>query len=140
MLRFILLSVGFGIAFFLSDYFKMNQYLPEQKWSILLFFTVLSLYFSRMLARGFDNKREYLVQFSLIYKVSKLLLSIVFVGLVLYKGVAYYDGRITIQNTFYRMNQNANRSVLHVNLIEQAFIVDNLICRRSIRFVRDSAQ
>ena len=88
MLRFILLSLGFGIAFFLSDYFNMSQYLPEQKWSILLFFTVLSLYFSRMLARGFDNKREYLVQFSLIYKVSKLLLSIVFVGLVLYKGVA----------------------------------------------------
>ena len=87
MLRFILLSLGFGIAFFLSDYFQISQYLPEQKWLILLFFTVLSLYFSRMLARGFDNKREYLVQFSLIYKVSKLLLSIVFVGLVLYKGV-----------------------------------------------------
>lgn len=87
MIRFLILTILIGIVFFTADYYKFNDYIAFEKWWILCFFITLTIYYFRIMSKGFENNREHLVQFSLIYKVSKLFLSIAFIGLLLYKGV-----------------------------------------------------
>ncbi len=76
-----------GIVFFVVDYFGVDIKLPAEKWWILGFFVLLTIYYQRLMMMGFRNKREHLVQFAIVYKVSKLILSLIFIGYMLLRGI-----------------------------------------------------
>lgn len=98
MLRIILLTISLGLMFYFSTQIGLSQYLHEYKWIILAFFFAVS-YLNHLLAQfGFANNRENFVQFYLGGIVTRLILSLIFVGTIAYLGTK--DIYIFITNFF----------------------------------------
>jgi len=98
MLRIIILTIGLGLIFYFSPQIGLSQYLHEYKWIILAFFFAVS-YLNHLLAQlGFANNRENFVQFYLGGIVTRLILSLIFVGVIAYMGTK--DIYIFITNFF----------------------------------------
>ncbi|MEA5259420.1 hypothetical protein VB264_16595 [Arcicella aquatica] len=98
MLRIIILTIVLGLVFYFSPQIGLSQYLHSYKWIILAFFFAVS-YLNHLLAQmGFANNREHFVQFYLGGIVTRLILSLIFVGVIAYMGTK--DIYIFITNFF----------------------------------------
>lgn len=98
MLRIIILTIGLGLIFYFSPQIGLSQYFHEYKWIILAFFFAVS-YLNHLLAQlGFANNRENFVQFYLGGIVTRLILSLIFVGVIANMGTK--DIYIFITNFF----------------------------------------
>ncbi|MEA5459048.1 hypothetical protein VB796_08370 [Arcicella sp. LKC2W] len=86
MTRIILLTLVIGIIIYFSPQIGLFQYIHPQKWIILSFFFAIA-YFNHILMQfGFAKNRENFVQFYLGSIVSRLVLSLVFIGTFAYLG------------------------------------------------------
>lgn len=86
MTRIILLTLVIGIIIYFSPQIGLFQYIHSQKWIILSFFFAIA-YFNHILMQfGFAKNRENFVQFYLGSIVSRLILSLVFIGTFAYLG------------------------------------------------------
>ena len=75
------------IVFFLADAIGIGYLLHQQKWVILSFFVAYSVLFNRIIELGFKEKRKNFIQFYLATVALRLLLSIIFIGIELYRGL-----------------------------------------------------
>jgi hypothetical protein len=98
MFRSILATLILGIVLFLAPYMGLNSYLHPYIWYILAFFLGISFLTHRLMEFGFKNKREKFVPFYISTIVAKLIFSLVFIGLFLYKGLS--DSFLFVINFF----------------------------------------
>lgn len=82
------LTIFIGLSFLSIDHFSFDFSLAKEKWSILLFFAITSLYFLRILHLAFRDERKNLVSLIIVYKTLKLLLCMTYIVIMLYIGVA----------------------------------------------------
>jgi hypothetical protein len=75
------------IVFFLADAIGVGHWLHPQKWVILSFFVAYSFLFNRIIELGFKEKRKNFIPFYLATVALRLLLSIIFIGIELYRGL-----------------------------------------------------
>ena len=87
MSKTLILSGVLIIAFFLADAIGLGYLLHQQKWVILSFFVAYSVLFNRIIELGFKEKRKNFIQFYLATVALRLLLSIIFIGIELYRGL-----------------------------------------------------
>ncbi len=87
MLRTILFTTFLAIVFFLGRVASFDRYLHVSWPAMLLFFLSLSFLMQRLVALGNQRGSQGFVQFYLIFTVARLLLSALFVGFYLYRGV-----------------------------------------------------
>jgi hypothetical protein len=87
MLRIILITIGIGILLFIAPEIGLSQYVHPQKWMILAFFFAIS-YFNHILMQfGFANNRENFVKYYLGSITSRMILSLIFIGIFLYSNI-----------------------------------------------------
>ena len=87
MSKTLILSGVLIIVFFLADAIGLGYLLHQQKWVILSFFVAYSVLFNRIIELGFKEKRKNFIQFYLATVALRLLLSIIFIGIELYRGL-----------------------------------------------------
>jgi hypothetical protein len=75
------------IVFFVADATGLGHLLHQQKWVILSFFVAYSFLFNRLIELGFREKRKNFIPFYLSSVALRLLLSIIFIGIELYRGL-----------------------------------------------------
>lgn len=87
MVRSILFTIGLAIVFFIVEQYTDAGWLHSSWKIILLFFLTLSYLIHRLMELGFENDRENFVPFYMGTIIMKLVLSLVFVGVFLYRRV-----------------------------------------------------
>ncbi len=87
MYKTILLTIGWVIAFFLAPLIGISDYIHPQKWTILIFFLVLSIIFHRLIGLGIKENNKNFIIIYLSSIVLRLIFSLLFIGLELYLGV-----------------------------------------------------
>lgn len=87
MIRTILLTVILIIVFFLAKYLGIDYLLHPKKWLILGFFVAFSFLFHRVIEFGLREKQKNFIPFYLSTVVLRLILSLIFIGIVLYLGL-----------------------------------------------------
>lgn len=75
------------IVFFVADTVGIGHLLHQQKWVILSFFIAYSFLFNRLIELGFKEKRKNFIPFYLASVGLRLILSIIFIGIELYRGL-----------------------------------------------------
>jgi O-antigen/teichoic acid export membrane protein len=98
MLRSLLATILLGIAFFFVQRFGPKAYLHPYIWYILAFFFGLSFFGHRLMDFGLRNKREKFVTFYMATITGRIILSLVFIGLFLYRGLT--DSFLFVINFF----------------------------------------
>ena len=98
MLRTILATLVLGIVLFLAQYFHLDSVIHPYIWYILAFFFGLSFFIHRLMELGSRNNREKFVAYYISTIVGRIILSLIFIALFLYKGLA--DSFIFIVNFF----------------------------------------
>lgn len=98
MLRSILATLILGIVLFLAPYIGLNSYLHPYIWYILAFFLGISFLIHRLMEFGLQNNKEKFVTFYISTIVAKLILSLIFIGLFLYRGLS--DSFLFVINFF----------------------------------------
>jgi O-antigen/teichoic acid export membrane protein len=98
MFRSILATLLIGIVLFLAPYIGLNSYLHPHIWYILAFFLGVSFLIHRLMEFGMKNNREKFITFYISTIVAKLLMSLVFIGLFLYRGLS--DSFLFVINFF----------------------------------------
>ena len=98
MFRSILATLLIGIVLFLAQHFKFDSYIHPDIWYILAFFFGLSFLIHRLMEFGLRNNREKFVTFYLSTIVGRLILSLVFIALFLYRGLT--DSFLFVINFF----------------------------------------
>ena len=98
MLRTIVATLIIGIALFLAQRFHFHSFLHPYIWYILVFFFGLSFFAHRLMEIGFRNNREKFVTFCIAVIVGRIILSLIFIGLFLFKGLT--DSFLFIINFF----------------------------------------
>ena len=86
MLRIILLTIAFGILFYVAPKIGLSQYVHAQKWVILCFFFAISYLNHILMQMGFAKNRENFVQYYLGSITGRLILSLIFIGTYVYLG------------------------------------------------------
>ena len=82
-----LLTAFLGIAFFVADRF-VNPYWLHPYWPyLLLFYTMLSVLLHRLMSFVKDPKSAQFTTFFLAFTTAKLILSLAFMGVMLYNNV-----------------------------------------------------
>lgn len=87
MSKTLILSGVLIIVFFLADATGLGYLLHQQKWVILSFFVAYSFLFNRIIELGFKEKRKNFIPFYLATVALRLVLSIIFIGIELYRGL-----------------------------------------------------
>ncbi|REA61642.1 hypothetical protein DSL64_11810 [Dyadobacter luteus] len=98
MLRSILATLILGIVLFLAPYIGLDSYLHPYIWYILAFFLGISFLIHRLMEFGLQNNKEKFVSFYISTIVAKLILSLIFIGIFLYKGLS--DSFLFVINFF----------------------------------------
>ena len=98
MLRIILLTIAFGLLFYIAPKIGLSQYVHAQKWVILSFFFAISYLNHILMNLGFAKNRENFVQYYLGSITGRLILSLIFIGTYVYLGTP--DINIFIINFF----------------------------------------
>ncbi len=99
MLRSTLATVIIGIVFFIVDSLGYSEGILHPKiWYILTFYMALSFLIDQLMLQGFRNNREKFVQFYLSVSIVRFILSLIFVGVFLYRKVP--DGGLFVANFF----------------------------------------
>ena len=83
----LVLTALLGIAFFVVDRFYKPGWLHPYWPYLLLFYTVLSLLLHRLMSYVKDPKSAQFTTFFLAFTTSKLILCLIFMGVMLYNGV-----------------------------------------------------
>lgn len=86
MIRSLLATLALGIVFFLAQKTHYDSWLHPKIWYILAFFTGISFLVHRLMEMGFKNNRDRFVQFYLVTIIARLLLSLIFIGFLFYRG------------------------------------------------------
>jgi hypothetical protein len=84
MLRIIILAIVTGILFQFSSEIGLATYIHPTKWYIWAFYGATAYLSHILMQLGFDNDRKYFVQFYLTTIISRMLLSLTFVGYFIY--------------------------------------------------------
>lgn len=87
MTKTLILTGVLIIVFFVADTIGLGYLLHQQKWVILSFFIAYSLLFNRIIELGFKEKRKNFIPFYLSSVALRLILSIVFIAIELYRGL-----------------------------------------------------
>lgn len=98
MLRTLIATILLGIVFFLAQRFHFDSFLHPYIWYILVFFFGLAFLVHRLMEFGMQNKREKFVTFYISSIVARIILSIVFIGIFLYRGLT--DSFLFVINFF----------------------------------------
>lgn len=98
MLRTLIATILLGIVFFLAQHFHADAFLHPYIWYILAFYFGLSFLVHRLMEFGLRNKREKFVTFYISSIVARIILSIVFIALFLYRGLT--DSFLFVINFF----------------------------------------
>lgn len=98
MLRTLLATVILGIVFFLVQHYFPDTVLHPYIWYLLIFFFGLSFFGHRLMEFGLRNNREKFVTFYISTIVARIVLSLLFIGLFLYKGLT--DSFLFVTNFF----------------------------------------
>ena len=77
-----------GIVLFLAQYFNYDQWIHPAIWYIYAFYTGLSFFMHRLMEFGNANDRKNFIKFYGYSIGARLILSIVFIGTLLYAGVS----------------------------------------------------
>jgi hypothetical protein len=88
MLRNLLIALIMGIVLFLAQYFHYDRWIHPAIWYIYAFYTGLSFFTHRLMEFGHANDRKKFVKFYGYSIGARLILSIVFIGTLLYAGVS----------------------------------------------------
>ncbi|MFD2520549.1 hypothetical protein [Emticicia soli] len=115
MSKTLILTAILVIVFFLAEAIGLGYLLHPQKWVILGFFAASAFLFSRIMELGFRENRKNFIQFYLTTVVLRLLLSIIFIGVELYRGLKQQElfvGNFFVLYLFYTIfeiwNLNSN--------------------------------
>ena len=115
MSKTLILTAILVIVFFLAEAIGLGYLLHQQKWVILGFFAASAFLFSRIMELGFRENRKNFIQFYLTTVVLRLLLSIIFIGVELYRGLKQQElfvGNFFVLYLFYTIfeiwNLNSN--------------------------------
>jgi hypothetical protein len=87
MIRIILFTIFIGIVLFSVSYFQIGIPIHPSKWSILIFFSIVSLVQHYLIMKGFEDNRENFVQMFLSSVIMRLLVCSAYIGAFFYKGV-----------------------------------------------------
>ncbi|TDE16282.1 hypothetical protein [Dyadobacter psychrotolerans] len=98
MLRTTIATTILGIALFLAQRFNLKSFIHPDIWYILAFFFGLSFLIHRLMEFGMRNNREKFVTFYISTIVGRLILSLIFIALFLYRGLT--DSFLFIINFF----------------------------------------
>ena len=98
MLRTTIATIILVIALFLAQRFEFTSFLHPDIWYILAFFFGLSFLIHRLMEFGMRNNREKFVTFYISTIVGRLILSLIFIALFLYRGLT--DSFLFIINFF----------------------------------------
>lgn len=98
MLRTLIATLLLGIVFFLAQHFHADAFLHPYIWYILAFYFGLSFLVHRLMEFGLRNKREKFVTFYISSIVARIILSIAFIALFLYRGLT--DSFLFVINFF----------------------------------------
>lgn len=101
MTKTLILTGVLIIVFFVADTIGLGYLLHQQKWVILSFFIAYSLLFNRIIELGFKEKRKNFIPFYLSSVALRLILSIVFIAIELYRGLEQQE--LFIANFFARI-------------------------------------
>jgi hypothetical protein len=85
MVRIIILSIITGLVFQFSSEIGLASHIHPTKWYIWAFYGATSYLSHILMQLGFDNDRKYFVQFYLTTIVSRMFLSLAFVGYFIYQ-------------------------------------------------------
>lgn len=75
------------IVFFLATNLGISEWLHPQKWIILSFFGAMSYLYHLLLENGMKNNREKFIEFNLTTIAARMILSLLFIGTLLYLKV-----------------------------------------------------
>ncbi|GAB3313877.1 hypothetical protein GCM10027299_01340 [Larkinella ripae] len=85
-------GIGFtaflAIVFFVAEYYGATAWLHPYWKFMLIFFLSISFLIHRLMEVGFQNNREKFVPFYMATIVARLILSLVFVGVFLWRGLS----------------------------------------------------
>ncbi|WP_026997015.1 hypothetical protein [Flectobacillus major] len=98
MLRIITLTIVVGLIFYLAPYLGLSAFIHADKWFILAFYTAISYFNHLLMQQGFANDRKNFVPFYMGSIAARLLLSLVFIGIFIFRGTP--DIYIFISNFF----------------------------------------
>ena len=98
MLRTIAATIIIGIVFFLAQHFNFDRYLHPYIWYILVFFFGLSFFAHRLMEIGFRNNREKFITLYMAVITGRIILSLIFIALFLFKGLS--DSFLFVTNFF----------------------------------------
>ncbi|WP_221393361.1 hypothetical protein [Dyadobacter sp. NIV53] len=98
MLRSTLATLLLGIVLFLAQRFHIDSLVHTNIWYILAFFFGLSFFIHRLMDIGLRNNREKFVTYYMATIVGRIILSLIFIAIFLYKGLT--DPFIFIVNFF----------------------------------------
>ena len=87
MLRIILLTIALGLLFYVAPEIGLSQYVHPQKWMILAFFFAISYLNHILMQFGFANNRDNFVKYYLGSITSRMILSLIFIGIFLYSNI-----------------------------------------------------
>lgn len=98
MLRTLIATISLGIVFFLAQKLHLDSFLHPYIWYILVFFFGLAFLVHRLMEFGMQNKREKFVTFYISSIVVRIILSIIFIAIFLYRGLT--DSFLFVINFF----------------------------------------
>src|SRR4051794_25017174 len=98
MVRTLIATVILGIVLFLAQYFHFDSLLHDYVWYIVVFFLGISFLVHRLMEVGMRNNRQKFVTFYIATIVGRIILSLVFIGAFLYRGLT--DSFLFITNFF----------------------------------------
>jgi hypothetical protein len=87
MIRTAILTVILIIVFFSAKYLGIEYLFHPKKWLILGFFVAFSFLFHRVIEFGLREKQKNFIPFYLSTVVLRLILSLIFIGIMLYLGL-----------------------------------------------------
>ncbi len=99
MFRSTLATIIIGIVLFIVDSLGYPPGILHPKiWYILAFYMALSFLIDQLMLQAFRNNREKFVQFYMSVSVVRFILSLVFLGVFLYRRVP--EGELFVANFF----------------------------------------
>lgn len=88
MLRIIIVTFVIAILFYFAPQMGLQSWIHPKKWEILAFFFAISYLNNLLTQMGLSKNRENFVQFYLGSITARMILSLVFIGIYLYSGMA----------------------------------------------------
>lgn len=98
MVRTILATLVLGIVLFLAQHFHLDSFIHPYIWYILGFYLGLSFLLHRLMEFGLQDKGKKFVSFYIASIVARIILSLIFIGIFLYRGLT--DSFLFVINFF----------------------------------------